>query len=143
MTDKEALALQVCVESHQGQVDKAGMPYVLHPLRVAFSLWEWTTEDMLITALLHDVVEDTDMTLESIREHFGECVADAVDGVTRRKSETYKEFILRCKLNPISRRVKLADIEDNMRPERVAALPESEQSIVHRYEKAKAVLEAI
>ena len=143
MTNKEALALQVCVESHSGQVDKAAMPYILHPLRVAFSLWEGTTEDMLITALLHDVVEDTDMTLESIREHFGERVADAVDGVTRRKTETYKEFILRCKLNPISRRVKLADIADNMRPERIACLPESEKSIVRRYEQAKAVLEAV
>lgn len=143
MTNKEALALKICVESHAGQVDKAGMLYVLHPLRVAFSLWEGTTEDMLCTALLHDVVEDTDMTLLDIRAQFGDRIADAVDGVTRRKEETYKKFILRCKENHISRRVKLADIADNTRPERIAALPESERTIVRRYAKAKAVLEAV
>jgi hypothetical protein len=137
------IAIQLCLDAHEGQLDKAGKPYVLHPLRVAFSLWRTSTEDTMITALLHDVVEDTDITLEDLKEYFGEVVADAVDGLTRREGETYTEFILRCKLNPISRQVKLADISDNTRPERIACLPESEQGIVKRYEKAKTVLEAL
>lgn len=142
MTEKESKAIVLCIEAHDGQVDKAGKPYAAHPLRVGFSLWEGTTEDMFCAAVLHDVVEDTAISLDYISHEFGLCVADAIDALTRRKTETYTQFIARCSLNAIAKRVKLADIEDNMRPERIAALPVSEQGITRRYEKARKALAA-
>lgn len=143
MTNREALALQMCIEAHENQFDKGGKPYAFHPIRVACAFGGVADTDMVIAALLHDVVEDTEVTILDIRHQFGDDVADAVDGLSRRKKETYVEFILRCKQNPISRRVKLADIADNTRPDRISSLPESERGIVKRYAKAKTILQEV
>lgn len=142
ITPLESEALLLCITAHAGQLDKAGKPYAAHPIRVGLSCFDGCTQDMFIAALLHDVVEDTHVTLEEIEEKFGACVADAVNALTRRKSESYHQYILRCKANPIARRVKLSDIEDNTRPERIAALPKLERPNLGRYARAKAILEA-
>jgi hypothetical protein len=98
---------------------------------------------MFITALLHDVVEDCSVPLEEIEKRYGEQVAVAVDCLSRRIGETYKDYILRCKGNTLARRVKLADIEDNLLPERIGSLdPKEAESLRKRYTKAKVILGA-
>lgn len=105
-------AISIAVQSHQGQLDKSGQPYILHPLRVMFRC----EGDLARTvAVLHDVVEDTPTTLEDLRNAgFSEEVLAALDCVTKRQGESYEAFVERAAANPIARKVKLADLEDNM-----------------------------
>src|SRR5262245_5374809 len=132
-------AIRLAVEAHQGQRDKVGQPYILHPLRVMFRL---TTDEERIVGVLHDVVEDTKYTFDDLRRMaYSENILEALDGVTRRDGESYEEFVLRSKENPISRKVKLADLEDNMDPKRMAGVTEKDMERLVRYRKAWAVLE--
>jgi (p)ppGpp synthase/HD superfamily hydrolase len=109
-------ARAIAEAAHAGQVDKNGETYIQHPLRVA----ERVEGDIAKSvALLHDVVEDTDWTLDALRQRgFPEEVVKAVDALTRRKGETYEDFIRRCRTNPLARQVKFADIADNTDPSR-------------------------
>src|SRR5205823_11086434 len=96
-------AIAIAAEAHTGQLDKAGAPYVLHPLRVMLRM---KTEEERIAAALHDVVEDSDWSLVALRdEGFSEAIVRAVDSVTRRSGESYEEFVSRAGLDPIGRRV--------------------------------------
>lgn len=132
-------AIQLAAAAHQGQTDKAGQPYILHPLRVMLAL---EREDDRIVAVLHDVVEDTEISAGDLRrEGFSEAVIEAVLALTRGHGETYDSFIVRCATNDIGRRVKLADIDDNMRPDRVEAA-KLDSSLLERYRKARSILEA-
>lgn len=124
-------AILTATNLHAGAVDKTGSPYILHPLRVMLAL-EQLGEDHMVPAVLHDLVEDTDYTLELAISDFGEEVASAVDAVTRRESEPYGDFICRAKKHPVGRLIKIADIEDNLRPERVSKLPECERFRMQR-----------
>ena len=111
-------AMVIAAEAHAGQVDKAGAPYILHPLRLMLQMEK--TEDRIV-AVLHDVVEDTDWTLERLRdEGFSEAVIEAIDSVTWRQYEDYEDFIQRAAQNPIGSRVKLADLRDNCDLSRIA-----------------------
>ncbi len=122
-------------------MDKAGAPYILHPLRVM--LKQETTEER-IAAVLHDVVEDSDITLEDLRnEGFSEAVVDAVDAVTMRTGESYTEFVLRATLNPIGRRVKLADLEDNSDLSRISHPTEEDYERLAKYQKAIELISSI
>lgn len=124
-------AITLAAEQHQGQVDKVGQPYVLHVLRVMFRLDD---EDARIAAVLHDVVEDTDMTLDGLRERgFSEQVVRAVDSLTRRDDETYEQFVARAAFDPIGRKVKIADIEDNMDIRRLSEITEHDRERLNRY----------
>jgi (p)ppGpp synthase/HD superfamily hydrolase len=110
-------ALQIAAQAHEGQKDKEGLPYILHPLRVMSGVEGLETQ---IVALLHDVVEDTPVTLEDLREAgFAESVLAAVACVTHSHAEPYADYVIRCKANPIARQVKLADLHDNSRLARV------------------------
>lgn len=116
-------AIMIACEAHEGQTDKAGEPYIFHPLRVMMSL---TDDKHRIVAVLHDVAEDYEFGWDRIKDgDFGEDIEAAVDALTRRDGEPYSEFISRCGADPIARVVKLADIEDNLRPERSSSLPDS------------------
>lgn len=127
-------AIQIAAEAHAGQVDKAGAPYVLHPIRVMLRM---KTNDERIVAVLHDVVEDSLWTLDLLRaEGFSEGVVRAIDSVTRRDSETYEDFVLRAGLDSIGRRVKLADLEDNCDLGRIAAPTEKDHERIARYRRA-------
>ena len=115
---------------HDGQVDKAGIDYILHPMRVS-SKMEMETEK--IVALLHDTVEDTPATVEQIRSLFGEEVAAAVAAMTKGEEEDYKDYIARLSKNPIAVKVKLADLEHNMSIERLPSFTEKDKERVTKY----------
>jgi (p)ppGpp synthase/HD superfamily hydrolase len=105
-------AILIAVEAHQGQTDKAGEPYILHPLRVMLRM---SSETERIAGVLHDIVEDSGWTTADLRkEGFSEGVLEAVECLTRREKEDYEVFIGRVQLNPAARKVKIADLEDNM-----------------------------
>lgn len=131
-------AIRLAAEAHQGQTDKAGMPYILHPLRVMFGM---QAEAEMMTAVLHDVIEDTEWTLDTLREEgFPEQVLKALDLLTRRDEESYEAFIDRVKDNPIARRVKLADLEDNMDIKRISSLTERDGKRLAKYHRAWSIL---
>lgn len=135
-TLEEAIAL--AVRAHQRQKDKAGAPYILHPLRLMLRM---DSEPAMMVAVLHDVVEDSPITLENLRElGFPETVVTAVDSLTRRPEESYEAFIDRVKLNPLARRVKLADLEDNMDLRRLQHVTDRDQQRWERYAKASKAL---
>ncbi len=111
-------AIEIAVLAHKDQVDKAGKPYILHPLRLMFKM---QTENEMIVAVLHDVVEDTDWTIEKLEaEGFDEAVITAVKLLTHDKKIPYKKYIEAIKTNKIALNVKLADLEDNLDIKRIA-----------------------
>ncbi len=131
-------ALALAVEAHRGQHDKAGQPYILHPLRVMMRL---ETDAERTVALLHDVVEDTPWTLERLRAAgYPEAVLSALDALTRRDGETYEAFVERLRPDALARRVKLADLEDNMDVRRLTAVTPKDAERLARYRAAWARL---
>jgi (p)ppGpp synthase/HD superfamily hydrolase len=109
-------AIRLAVSAHAGQTDKGGSPYITHPLRLMDSV---ETEEEKIVAVLHDVVEDTKVTIDDLkREGFSENVLSGVLCVTHRRDEPYTDYVVRCKHHPIARQVKLADLIDNTRLDR-------------------------
>ncbi|MBK9749239.1 MAG: GTP pyrophosphokinase [Anaerolineae bacterium] len=122
-------------EVHRGQVDKAGNPYILHPLRVMLRM---TSAEARFVAILHDTIEDSDHTLDDLRAlGYSETIIAAVDAITRRDDETYEEFILRLKPNPLARAVKLADLLDNMDLRRAnPVVAEKDAERLARYQRA-------
>jgi (p)ppGpp synthase/HD superfamily hydrolase len=114
-------ALQIAAKAHEGQKDKGGQPYILHPLRVMSRVEGETAQ---IVAILHDVVEDTTVTMDDLRAAgFSEKVLTGVQCVTHRQEEHYADYVVRCKNNALARQVKLADLEDNTRLSRTILRP--------------------
>ena len=131
-------AISIAVQAHQGQTDKAGAPYILHPLRV---MLKFNSPEEQIAAVLHDIVEDTDWTLQQLRnEGFPETVIAAIDALTRRAEEKYTDFILRTANNKISLRVKLADLHDNCDISRFESPTDSDYRRTKKYQRAIDVL---
>lgn len=135
--DADALA----AAAHAGQVDKAGAPYVNHVRAVAAAL-AGHGEHAVMAGLLHDIVEDTPMTLGGLRQlGYPDDVVRAVDAVTRRPGEAYLDLIQRAAADPLGRLVKLADNAHNARPDRLAALdPAVAQRLRAKYAEARAIL---
>ena len=131
-------ALHIAVESHKGQTDKNNTPYIFHVLRVMHSV---NTDEQKITALLHDVVEDTDWTFNKLKkEGFSNEIIEAIDSVTKRKGEDYFAFVNRSKNNIIGRIVKIADIKDNANIKRIDNPKKKDFERVERYKKALKIL---
>ncbi len=131
-------AIAIAAEAHSGQVDKAGQPYIFHPIRVMFQV---TGTDEQIAAVLHDVVEDTQVTLEQLRaEGFSEPVIAAIEALTKRPGETRLEAAKRAAINSVARTVKLADNADNMDLSRIAAPTEKDYARLGEYEQVRALL---
>lgn len=127
-------AIALAARAHRGQLDKGGQPYILHPLRVMLRQQD---EAASIVAVLHNVVEDTSTTLADLREAgYSEEVREAVDCLTRRPGEPYERMLSRVETNPIARRVKLADLEDNMDPRRLESSSEVVAGLRAKYKKA-------
>ena len=127
-------AIVIAAEAHAGQVDKAGAAYILHPLRVMLRM---ETGDERITAVLHDLVEDSAWDLDQLRaEGFSEQVVRAIDSVTRRDGESYDDFLLRAGRDAIGLRVKLADLEDNCDITRIATPIDGDLARMEKYRRA-------
>ncbi|HEX6293200.1 MAG TPA: hypothetical protein VFZ66_28720 [Herpetosiphonaceae bacterium] len=131
-------AIAIAAQAHQDQIDKAGAPYMLHPMRM---LMRMSTETEMIVAVLHDLVEDTDWTFEQLREEgFAEEVIEALHCLTRQAHETYEAFIERASTNPIARSVKLADLEDNMDLRRIDTVTDKDLERLKKYHRARQFL---
>lgn len=134
-------AMQIAYNAHQGQYDLSGVPYIFHPYHVAEQMDdEFTT----CAALLHDVAEDTDITLEQLAEDFPAPVIEALRLLTHSQNEDYFEYVSKIRDNPIAKAVKLADIAHNSDQSRVqncsAVTPEKLEHWQNKYEKAKKIL---
>jgi (p)ppGpp synthase/HD superfamily hydrolase len=127
-------AIELATDAHRGQRRPDGTAYILHPLRVMLSLENDTDR---IVAVLHDVVEDTSVTLDELRERgYPPEVVEAIDLLSRREGESYDAFIERLAPNPRARRVKLADLADNMDVRRLPALDARTAERMARYHRA-------
>ncbi len=127
-------AILLATEKHRGQVDKSGAPYIVHPLQV---MCRMRTETERIVAVLHDVVEDTGVTLDDLRSMgYGDEIVDALDHLTRRAGESYEQFIQRIKPHPLALRVKLGDLQDNMDIRRAGTLGAKDLERLQRYQAA-------
>lgn len=137
-TDLTKKALKLSFEAHKNQVDKSGMPYVYHPFHLAEQM---ETETTVIVALLHDVVEDTDYTLEDIRVMgFPEQVIEALALMTHDKSVPYMDYVEKIKKNPIAKAVKLADLKHNSDLSRLDVVDEKAVKRVEKYKTAMKLL---
>lgn len=131
-------AIQIAAAAHAGQTDKAGEPYILHPLRVMMTV---TTLDERMAAVLHDVVEDTAITLDDLREQgFSAEVLSAIDALTKRAGETRPLAAQRARANRIARQVKLGDVADNMILARIPQPTEKDFARLREYELVRAIL---
>jgi hypothetical protein len=132
-------AIEIAVEAHKGQVDKGGSPYILHPLRVMMSV---DLESEKIVGVLHDVVEDSNWTFEALlAEGFSIEVIEALKSVTKNSdNEDYDSFIRRAIGNPIGRKVKIADLRDNLDVTRISDITDKDVKRINKYKKALKIL---
>lgn len=127
-------AIDIATQAHRGQVDKAGAAYIEHPMRVMAAC---QTIDEKIVAVLHDVVEDTDLTFEMLAaEGFPPHIIAALRHITKKEGEPYDKFIARVKKNPLATAVKLNDLTDNMDIRRLPYLSDKDVKCLKRYLKA-------
>ena len=138
-TERTKRALKLCFEAHKDQVDKSGLPYVFHPFHLAEQM---TEEDCVIVALLHDVVEDTDYTIEQIREmDFGDDVIEALECMTHEEGVPYMDYVRKIRSNPIASHVKLADLTHNSDLNRLDREPNKHDlRRIKKYVKAMRIL---
>jgi (p)ppGpp synthase/HD superfamily hydrolase len=128
-------AIQLAAQAHKGMTDKAGEPYIFHVLRVMLRM---ETEEERMIAVLHDLVEDTDCSLDDLRRMgYPERIVEAIDCLTKREEEKddYDRFVGRVKMNPLAIRVKVADLEDNMNIHRLPELTEEDLKRVRKYHR--------
>lgn len=131
-------AVEFAFNAHEGQVDKGGNPYKYHLSAVAENP-SVRSEGYLMqaAAVLHDVLEDTDVTVDNLREEgFSDFIIGTVDFLTRKESESYKDYIIRCKDHHFARIIKIADMEDNMDVRRMSTMDDDYVSLLKRYQRA-------
>ena len=138
-TPKTKKALKLCFDAHKDQIDKSGMPYVFHPFHLAEQM---KTEETTIVALLHDLVEDTEYTIEDLVDiGFDKAVTDAIALMTHADNVDYMDYVRMIKENPIAKEVKLADLNHNSDLTRLDVIDEKALSRRKKYLKAIALLE--
>lgn len=132
-------AIQIAVEAHAGVKDRGGKAYILHPLSVMMRV-ETDAEKMV--AVLHDVIEDTGWTFDNLREEgFSEEIIEALGSVTKTSDEEdYDQFVLRAQKNEIGRKVKIADIKENLDVTRLGHLTEKDTARINKYKNALRLL---
>nr|MBN2277438.1 GTP pyrophosphokinase [candidate division Zixibacteria bacterium] len=127
-------AILIAAQAHQGQIDAYGEPYILHPLRVMMRM---SSEPEKIVAVLHDVIDKTDWTLQDFRiEGFSDEILEALDCLVKRSYETYEDFIKRTRVSSLAVRVKIADLEDNLDMTRLDDLTEEANNNLARMHRA-------
>ncbi len=136
-------AIELAISYHRGQVDKSGQPYLFHLLRVGLEAQKSYTvnkNDAFCAGVLHDILEDTPCTVDELKSHgFNVNVIFAVATVTKDKAETYNEFINRIKKsdNLLAKKIKVADLNDNLSPNRMRSLPIKEaERLISKYTHA-------
>lgn len=135
-----AKAKEIALIAHFGQKDKAGEDYINHPLRVSSDL----SGAEAVVALLHDVVEDTNFTLDYLAgEGFSKAIVSGINAITRKDGETYEAFVRRAGRNKIARAVKMADLKDNMNLLRLPELTDEDLQRVRKYHKAYKYLSSL
>ncbi|MDI9497244.1 MAG: HD domain-containing protein [Bacillota bacterium] len=134
-------ALYLAAQAHEGQLDRGGAPYLLHPVYVALQCADETGQTV---ALLHDTIEDSDLTLEDLaRAGFSAEVVAAVDALSRRTDESYEEYVVRLCKNPLARRIKRFDLLHNLDRSRLPSFSERDQERFDRYTWALGELDRI
>ena len=131
--EKAEFAKALAAYVHAGQTDRAGKPYIEHPLAVAAQM---DTEQERIVALLHDVLEDTAVTYDTLCNLFGAEIADRVARLTHREGESYMDYVRRVGEDPVTRKVKLADLRHNMDLSRLPAVTEEDLARLAKYQQA-------
>jgi (p)ppGpp synthase/HD superfamily hydrolase len=127
-------AIIIATQAHEGQLDKGGNPYILHPLRL---LTKAPDDESRIVAVLHDVVEDTDVSLQNLfEEGFSWDIVDAIDCLTHRKRDSYDDYIQRIKTNLLATTVKLLDLGDNRDLSRIPNPSDKDFERLKKYNKA-------
>lgn len=130
-------AIIFATDRHSGQVDKAGEPYICHSLRVMDEMDHRLEKQV---AVLHDVVEDTDATIEEIENHFGRTVSKNVEMLTNERDE-YMQYVDELSIYPVARKVKMADLKDNMDLSRLDNIDQDDLERRNRYERALYMLQ--
>lgn len=120
---------------HANQQDKAGKPYIEHLAFVANDVTP-KDDDIIAVAWLHDSVEDTNVTLQYIRQIFGNTISEAIDAISKRDNETYEDYLIRVKSNPIARIVKLSDLKHNSDLNRLKQITDKDLKRIDKYQKA-------
>ena len=127
-------AYEIAKKAHLGQIDKAGEDYIKHPEKVASFV---NSDEEKAVAYLHDVIEDTELTLEDLREYgFSEEVLEAVDVITKKKGQDYQTYLNTVKENKLARVVKLADLRHNSDLTRLINITEKDRERKEKYQKA-------
>ena len=127
-------AYEIAKKAHLGQIDKAGEDYIKHPEKVASFV---NSDEEKAVAYLHDVIEDTELTLEDLREYgFSEEVLKAVDVITKKKGQDYQTYLNSVKENKLARVVKLADLRHNSDLTRLIDITEKDRERKEKYQKA-------
>jgi (p)ppGpp synthase/HD superfamily hydrolase len=134
-TELTKKAMLLAWDMHLMSVDKGGMPYIFHPIAVAEMMG--SDEYAICVALLHDIVEDTPMTIHQLScMHFPTEIVEAVDAITRRTGEKYMDYLVRVKDNQLARKVKLGDLQHNSDLGRLRSIDKEALSLQKRYKKA-------
>lgn len=132
------LAIELAKKYHKDQFDKGGNPYINHPLAVMNRL---DTAEEKIVGVLHDIIEDTELTFDDLREYgFSEKIIAGIDSVTRREGEEREAFIYRAKLNELGRTVKIADLKENRDLSRIPNPQEKDYQRAEKYEREIRIL---
>ena len=133
-------AMKIAYAAHHGQVDRGGIPYIFHPIHLAEQMDD---EISCTAALLHDVVEDTDWTLEQLAGEFPAEVIEILSLLTHREAEDYFDYVRRIKGHPIARKIKLADLKHNSDQSRLSCVDFSEEQMLKRLEKYRKAMEIL
>lgn len=137
-TQSTIKAMKIAYDAHNGQLDKSGVPYIFHPIHLAEQM---QNEDECIVAILHDVVEDTNITFEELEKEFSSTVIEALKLLTHDDSVEYMDYIRNIKDNPIAKVVKLADLQHNSDVTRLPKRTGKDDKRNQKYAEAIRILE--
>ncbi len=124
------LASKIAYRAHDGQTDKAGVPYIFHPIHIAEQM---DSEESCIVALLHDVIEDSNITLETLSKYFNDNIIEALRVLTKEEIDDYTMYIKRVKTNKLATKIKLKDLEHNMDLTRLDEITDEDKNRAKKY----------
>ena len=134
------LASKIAYKAHEGQTDKAGVPYIFHPIHIAEQM---DSEESCVVALLHDVIEDSDITLEILSKYFNDDIITALRVLTKKENDDYLMYIKRVKTNKLATKVKIKDLEHNRDLRRLDEVTDKDRKRSMKYWEAIRYLEDI